>query len=109
METGGKAALPIFREIVLKVYQAELFGPAPRFPAEMEDNINAYLMRDLPPKQEAAFLNSLRVPRFAGGEAKGCPVKLVLQSTYRCEPASDQRYTIYATRNERGQLIFASE
>ena len=110
METGGKAALPIFREIVLKVYQSELFGPAPRFPAEMEDNINAYLRGDLPPNQtEAAVLNSLRVLRFAGGEAKDCPVKLVLQSTYRCEPARDQRYTIHGTRNERGQFIFASE
>jgi len=74
METGGKAALPVFREIVLKVYQGELFGPAPRFPAEMEDNINAYLRGDLPPNQaEAAVLNSLRVPRFAGGEAKTVP------------------------------------
>jgi len=42
-ETGALAALPVFREIMLKVYQEKLAGPAPQFPAEMEENIDAYL------------------------------------------------------------------
>jgi penicillin-binding protein 1A len=31
-ETGALASLPAFREIILKVYQEKLAGPAPRFP-----------------------------------------------------------------------------
>lgn len=42
-ETGGRAALPIFREIMLRVYQDELVGPAPHFPSEIEDGIDAYM------------------------------------------------------------------
>jgi penicillin-binding protein 1A len=35
-ETGGRTALPIFREIMLRVYKDHLVGPAPRFPRAME-------------------------------------------------------------------------
>jgi penicillin-binding protein 1A len=42
-ETGGRTALPIFREIMLRVYQAQLVGLAPRFPREIEDGIDQYL------------------------------------------------------------------
>ena len=42
-ETGGRAALPIFREIMLRVYQDKLLGPVPHFPREIEEGINAYL------------------------------------------------------------------
>jgi len=42
-ETGGRAALPIFREIMLRVYQDELVGPAPRFPRAIEEGIDQYL------------------------------------------------------------------
>jgi len=37
METGGKAALPVFREVMLKTDQAKLVGPHPtacRLPAQ---------------------------------------------------------------------------
>jgi len=44
-ETGGRAALPIFREIMLRVYADRLFGPAPQFPRSIEDGIDAYLAR----------------------------------------------------------------
>jgi penicillin-binding protein 1A len=44
-ETGGRLALPIFREIMLRVYQAQLFGPAPTFPPEIEKSIDDYLAR----------------------------------------------------------------
>ena len=43
METGSRAALPVFREVMLKTYQANLVGTAPLFPAEIEKNIDAYL------------------------------------------------------------------
>jgi penicillin-binding protein 1A len=44
-ETGGRAALPIFREIMLHAYQRELVGPVPPFPREIEDRIDQYLVR----------------------------------------------------------------
>jgi penicillin-binding protein 1A len=51
-ETGSRAALPIFREIMLRTYQQELVGPAPAFPREIEDGIDRYLLR--PPPDPAA-------------------------------------------------------
>jgi len=42
-ETGGRTALPIFREIMLRVYRDELVGKAPPFPGEIEDGIDQYL------------------------------------------------------------------
>ena len=44
-ETGGRAALPIFREIMLHAYQRKLVGPVPPFPREIEDRIDQYLAR----------------------------------------------------------------
>ena len=46
-ETGGMVALPVFREIVLGAYGKKLVGPAPRFPAEMEERIDVYLKGDV--------------------------------------------------------------
>jgi penicillin-binding protein 1A len=42
-ETGGRTALPIFREIMLRVYQDQLVGRAPHFPREIEHGIDQYL------------------------------------------------------------------
>jgi penicillin-binding protein 1A len=42
-ETGGKVALPVFREIMFRVYREKILGPVPEFPSGMEQNINAYL------------------------------------------------------------------
>ena len=47
-ETGGRAALPIFREIMLRTYQEELVGSVPSFPREIEDGIDQYLLRQPP-------------------------------------------------------------
>jgi penicillin-binding protein 1A len=46
-ETGAMVALPVFRGIVLGAYGKELVGPAPQFPAEMEQRIDVYLKGDL--------------------------------------------------------------
>ena len=46
-ETGGRAALPVFKEIMLRVYREKLAGPVPEFPAQIEQNINNYLKGDL--------------------------------------------------------------
>jgi penicillin-binding protein 1A len=45
-ETGGRVALPVFKEIMLRIYREKLAGPVPEFPAQMEQNINAYLKGD---------------------------------------------------------------
>jgi membrane peptidoglycan carboxypeptidase len=42
-EAGGRVALPIFRELMLNVYAAELVGRAPAFPSGMEQRITRYL------------------------------------------------------------------
>jgi membrane peptidoglycan carboxypeptidase len=45
-ETGGRVALPVFKEVMLRVYREKLAGPAPEFPAQMEESINNYLKGD---------------------------------------------------------------
>jgi membrane carboxypeptidase/penicillin-binding protein len=46
-ETGSRAALPIFREIMLRLYRDQLVGPLPQFPDDIEEGIDRYLaMRD---------------------------------------------------------------
>jgi penicillin-binding protein 1A len=42
-ETGGRVALPVFREIMLRIYKAKLVGPAPKFPRGIEEGIDKYL------------------------------------------------------------------
>jgi penicillin-binding protein 1A len=42
-ETGGRLALPVFREVVRRAYTEKLVGPVPRFPAEIEQHIDEFL------------------------------------------------------------------
>lgn len=44
-ETGGRTALPIFREIMLRIYERQLVGPVPQFPRAIEHGIDQYLVR----------------------------------------------------------------
>ena len=46
-ETGGRVAISVFKEIVLGAYGKKLVGPAPQFPAEMEQRIDVYLKGDI--------------------------------------------------------------
>ena len=46
-ETGARAALPVFKEVMLKVYGEKLVGPVPRFPSEMEQRIDVFLKTDV--------------------------------------------------------------
>jgi hypothetical protein len=48
-ETGSRAALPIFREIMLRLYRDRLVGPVPQFPSELEARIDAYLASRVSP------------------------------------------------------------
>jgi penicillin-binding protein 1A len=42
-ETGGRVALPVFRELMLKIYHDQIVGSAPVFPDLMEARIDQYL------------------------------------------------------------------
>lgn len=42
-ETGGRTALPVFKEIMLNIHKNNLTGSVPKFPEEIEKNIDAYL------------------------------------------------------------------
>jgi len=46
-ETGGRTALPIFRAIMLRIYEDHLAGPVPRFPRKIEEGIDKYLATQL--------------------------------------------------------------
>jgi penicillin-binding protein 1A len=48
-ETGGRLALPVFRELMLGVYRDGLAGAAPGFPDLMEQRITAALVQRTPP------------------------------------------------------------
>lgn len=68
-ETGGKVALPIFREILLRVYEEGLVGKAPYFPRRIEEGIDLYLAaRRSPPPVEgiaAVALSDAALPDAA--------------------------------------------
>jgi hypothetical protein len=62
----GRAALPIFREIMLRAYERRLEGPVPAFPREIEDRIDRYLVRQ-------AALRSARDTARPGSFDDGLP------------------------------------
>jgi hypothetical protein len=47
-ETGARVALPVFEELMLRVYRATIAGPVPSFPPQMEQHITDYLEGDAP-------------------------------------------------------------
>src|SRR5271165_1053410 len=106
-ETGALAALPLFREIILKIYQEELVGPPPAFPVEMEENIDAYLRGDLPSKDATGFMNPRGVPSLVDDGAEDCSAKLL--STHRCKLSGSPRDNIYRVMNDRGKSVFVNE
>lgn len=62
-ETGGRLALPVFKELMLKVYRENLVGPVPMFPAQMEQNINDYLAsRAVVTEESVTALNAANQP-----------------------------------------------
>jgi penicillin-binding protein 1A len=53
-ETGGRVALPVFQDVMLPMYRDRIAGPAPPFPAQMEQHITRYLQGSDPPLVGAA-------------------------------------------------------
>ena len=108
-ETGALAALPVFREVILKIYQEKLVGPAPRFPVDMEENIDAYLRGAILPKEAIGLVNSASAAKLAENGTEDCSAKQAALSASSCESAGKQRYAIYPSRNDSGKLIFANQ
>jgi penicillin-binding protein 1A len=48
-ETGARLALPVFRDILTRIYRDGLAGPAPTFPASLEERITSYLEQPIAP------------------------------------------------------------
>ena len=65
-ETGGRAALPIFRDVMLRVYRDGILGVAPQFPRYMEDGIDRYLRG--PSQLDAAALATASAELHQGQE-----------------------------------------
>ncbi len=59
-ETGGRVALPVFREVMLGVYRDRIEGPVPAFPSAMEQRITRYI------QSEAAPTAVVRAPGLTG-------------------------------------------
>jgi penicillin-binding protein 1A len=47
-ETGARVALPVFQELMLRVYRDKIGWPVPAFPALMEQRITRYMQDDAP-------------------------------------------------------------
>jgi penicillin-binding protein 1A len=108
-ETGAKAALPVFREIMLKTYQERLVGAVPSFPADMEEDIDAYLKGELAGKQQTRSFNSVGGTKAAAGWIADCSTVNALLAANPCEPPSIPRQLIYKERDDSGRMVFANE
>ncbi len=69
-ETGARAALPVFRDIVRKAYAEGLLGPVPRFPKTIERDIDTYLAASLTPATRPDATNGMAVPASGAGSAE---------------------------------------
>jgi penicillin-binding protein 1A len=70
-ETGARAALPVFKEIMLNVYAQKLAGPVPEFPTELEQSISAYL-KSTPANIDAESATRLDKP-YGASSTSGAP------------------------------------
>ena len=102
METGGRAALPVFREVMLNTYQAKLVGPAPSFPADMEKNIAAYLSGAVTEEEAARLLNSPDRIGFCRPTGTFLPSRA-------CESPLVPLPVVYRHTDGRGRIVFTNE
>ncbi|MGB2620739.1 MAG: transglycosylase domain-containing protein [Candidatus Acidiferrum sp.] len=108
-ETGSLAALPVFREIMLKIYQEKLVGPAPPFPVEMEKDIDAYLSGELPGEGPTPVVNSPTGTGLAGVAKVDCGLAVTLTPTTPCALLRNLPHGIYRSKNERGDFLFTND
>jgi penicillin-binding protein 1A len=108
-ETGGRAALPVFREIMLKIYAQKLAGPAPAFPLDMEKNIDAYLSGERPGKEQTPSTNPPAGVGLAEDGTKGCGLETTFLPASPCALPRSLLQHIYRSKNEHGRLLFEND
>jgi len=108
-ETGARAALPVFREIMLKTYQAHLVGAVPSFPTYMETNIDAYLKGEFAGKQETRSFHSLDGTKAAVNRIGDCSKVNALLTASPCKPRNIAPRLIYERTDEHGLKVFENE
>src|SRR4029077_16205123 len=108
-ETGGRAALPIFKEVMLNTYLANLVGPAPSFPADMEKNIQAYLSGELAGKEAMRFLDSPNTEEAADGQVRSCRAAVTSPGTRPCELPPILHPVVYQRKDGHGRIVFTNE
>jgi penicillin-binding protein 1A len=109
METGGRAALPVFRELLLNTYQANLVGPVPSFPLDIEKNIQAYLSGELAGKEAKRLFNSPSLGEAAEERMSFCRAAETMLETKVCELPLIPLPVVYQRRDGRGRIVFTNE
>jgi penicillin-binding protein 1A len=77
-ETGGRVALPVFQELMLKVYRDKIVGPVPAFPGQMEQRITQYLQRDVAAPVVVAAAASVVAPSAPRGHESAAELEWLL-------------------------------
>ena len=109
METGGRAALPVFREVMLNTYQAKLVGPAPSFPANMENNIAAYLNGKFTQEEVARYFNSPNTGDAPVDRIRFCRAASTILATKACEVPLIPLPVVYQLKDGHGRIVFSNE
>ncbi len=109
METGGRAALPVFREVMLNTYQAKLVGPAPSFPADMEKNIAAYLNGAVTEEETVRLLNSPDTGDAEADRIGFCRPAGTFLAAKACTLPLLPQPVVYQHRDGRGRIVFTNE
>jgi len=109
METGGRAALPIFREVMLMTYQANLVGPVPPFPANMENNIAEYLSGNIAAKEAMRFFSSPDAGEAEDNRVTSCPTAGAMMATNVCGLPLIPLPVVYQRSDGRGRIVFTNE
>jgi membrane carboxypeptidase/penicillin-binding protein len=99
-ETGGRVALPVFKEIMLRVYAEKLAGPVPQFPPRMEQSINVYVKGDL--VETAAAPDSSRGDvQIAGCFLSDLPQREVVRGAAAADVGVEPRERVRARGGKR--------
>jgi penicillin-binding protein 1A len=109
METGGRAALPVFREVMLKMYQAKLVGPVPSFPAKMESNIADYLSGKVAVREARRSFNLPDSGRIEDIRLNGCRAGGTIPAGIVCLLPVTPLAVVYQRKDEIGRVVYTNE
>jgi penicillin-binding protein 1A len=109
METGGRAALPVFREVMLNIYQAKLAGPVPTFPVDMEKNIQSYLSGELTRKEAKRLLHPPDAMEAEENLVRSCRAEGSAPAINVCELRFPPLASVYQHVDAHGRTVFTNE